>query len=61
MMKHNTIKIIAASAVFSISTGIFAPSFCLSNAATGATNIQGNQNIVAGGNVLIYHGLSAKQ
>jgi tetratricopeptide (TPR) repeat protein len=53
--------IVAISFVFSISASIITAIPVLNAATTGTNIIQGSQNIVAGGNVTVYHGLNPKQ
>ncbi len=55
-------RVVAVCTVFSLSASVIAPAPGLSELKKGAsTVIQGNQNIVAGGNVAIYQGLNPKQ
>ena len=55
-------NIFAIGTVFSLSASMIAPAAGLGETRKAATTvIQGNQNIVAGGNVAIYNGMNPKQ
>jgi hypothetical protein len=54
------IRIFAASAVFSISASLFAPSFCLSFEKP-QVSIKGRENIVTNKDVTVYQGATSTQ